>query len=132
MSTDMHVEGFRVGAQQMIVDRRNVDAAFEQLSHGRIDFGFEQDQVAHHHRFAAPRLEGGPAAERQRGFDCDAVDRHLKIGSRKTVTVNLTRDGTGLSQCCIDLLPVDLLSRSGGGNGQRHAASCKHLKSTHG
>ena len=64
MSTDMHVEGFRVGTQQMIVHGRDLDAPLEQLSHDRIDFGLEQHQVAHHHRFTAHRHECGPAAER--------------------------------------------------------------------
>jgi hypothetical protein len=33
----MHVEGCWIGAQQMIVDRRDLDTAFEQLGHDGIE-----------------------------------------------------------------------------------------------
>src|SRR5438552_1679605 len=33
VATDMHVESLRIGAQQMVVDRRDLDATLEQLGH---------------------------------------------------------------------------------------------------
>src|SRR6266576_1579553 len=129
MAADMHVKGLWIGAQQMVVNCGDLDALVEQLGHDRIDFGFEQHQVAHHHCAAGRRLECDPATESECGPDCNTIDSHLKIGSREAVAVNLTGDGARLSQCCIDLRPVDLLSISGG-NGQCRRASGKYLNST--
>ena len=62
MTAYVHVERFRIGAQQMIVNRGDIDAAVEQLCHDRIDLGLEQHEVAHHHGAAVSRLECDPAA----------------------------------------------------------------------
>ena len=75
---DVHVEGRRVGAQQMIVDRGDVEAALDQLGHHRIDLGLQQHQIAHHHGAAMHRLERDPAAEREGRLDGDAVERDLR------------------------------------------------------
>ena len=72
----MHVEGRGIGAQQMVVDGGDLKPAFDQLGHDRIDFGFKQHEVAHNHRAAMRWLERNPAAERQRRFDGDAIERH--------------------------------------------------------
>ena len=64
MSADVHVEGGRICPQQMIVNSRDIEAAFEQLRHDRIDLGIEQNEIAHHHRFTVHGLEGDPPAER--------------------------------------------------------------------
>ena len=69
VTADMHVEGRRVGAQQMVVDRRDFEAVLDQLGHDRIDLGLKQHEIAHHHRAAMRRLESRPAAERQRRPD---------------------------------------------------------------
>ena len=45
--------------------------------------------------------------------------------------MNLTGDGAGLSQCRVDFLPINLLSGSDGGDGQRHNARDKHSNGTH-
>ena len=74
----MHVESRGVGAQQMIVDRRDVEAALDQLGHDRIDFGLQQHEIAHHHGTAMRGLECDPAAKRERRLDGDAVERHLR------------------------------------------------------
>ena len=55
-----------------------------------IGFGVERAYIAHHHHLTVHRQECRPAAERQRGLDGNAMDRHLQIGSRETVTMNLT------------------------------------------
>src|ERR1700730_4742479 len=93
--------------------------------------GLEHPQPPHHHRFAAHGLERGPAAKRECGPDGDAIDGHLKIGAREAVAVSLTGNGGGLFHRPIDLLPVDLLSAGGSGDGQRRSTSGKHLNSTH-
>ena len=115
MAADMHVKRRGIAAQHVIVDGGDLDAALDQLGHDRIDLGLEQHEVAHHHRFAMRRLERGPAAERQRRPDGDAVERHLQIGARKTVAMNVAGHGAGPSQRLIDLLPVDLLGMGCGG-----------------
>ena len=62
--------------------RGDLEAAFEQLRHDRIDLGLQQHEVAHHHGAIMHRLERDPAAERQRRLDGDAVERHGEIGTR--------------------------------------------------
>ena len=64
----MHVEGGGIAAQQVIVDRGDLEPACDQLRHDRIDLGFQQHEIAHHHGPAMRRLERDPAAERQRGL----------------------------------------------------------------
>src|SRR5437868_2688705 len=61
----------------------------------------------------------------------DRMTSAILSGSRKPVAVNLTGDGAGLSQCCIDLLPINLLSGSDGNHDQRHNARDKHSNDTH-
>jgi hypothetical protein len=60
----MHVESRRIGAQQMIVNRGDVETALDELGHRRLDLGFEQYQIARHHGLAAHSLECDLAAER--------------------------------------------------------------------
>ena len=47
MAADMHVEGRRAGAQQMIVDGGDLEAACDHLGHHRVDLGLQQHEVAH-------------------------------------------------------------------------------------
>src|SRR5262249_17767046 len=89
-------------------------------------------QVAHHHCPAMYRLERRPAAERQRGPDGHAVERHLQIGARKPVAMNITGYRTSPSRRFIDLLPVDVLRISGYSDCQHHAADFETRHSTHG
>ena len=65
MSADMHVESRRIGAQQVVMDSRDLDPAFDQFGHHGIDFGFKENEIAHHHGAAMRRLEGDPTAKRQ-------------------------------------------------------------------
>ena len=85
----MHVEGGGARPQQVIVHRRDLDTAFDQLRHDGVDLGLQQHEIAHDHRAAVHRLEGHPAAEREGRLDGDAVKRHLEIGARKAVTMNI-------------------------------------------
>ena len=91
VAADMHVEGRGIGAQQMIVNGGNLDAAFDQLGHYGIDFGFEEDEIAHCHRAVMHRLEGDPSAQGQGWLDGDAIERYRKIGAGKAVTMNVAR-----------------------------------------
>ena len=126
----MHVEGQGTAAQDVIVHGGDLEAVLDQLGHDRIDLGLEQHEIAHHHRAAVHRLERRPAAERQCRPDGDAIERHLQVGARKAVAMNVAGHGGGASQRFVDLLPVDLLGAGGRAHG-RHGANCKHVNSTH-
>ena len=78
VTADMHVEGGRTGAQQVVMDCGDVEAVLDHLRHDGFDLGFQQHQIAHHHDFVTHGLECDPAAERQSGFDRDTVERHLR------------------------------------------------------
>ena len=94
----------------MVVDGRDFEPALAQLRDDRIDFAFEQDEIAHRHRFAMRRLEGDPAAERERRFDRDAVESHRQIGAREAITMNVACHRRLPAERLIDLLPVELFS----------------------
>ena len=113
MSSYVHVEGGRICPQQMIVNSRDIEAAFEQLCHNRIDLGIEQDQIAHHYCFAMHGLEGDPSAERECRSDRHAVECYVEIGTRKSVAMDFATHCGRLAECGIDLLPIDLLRLSG-------------------
>ena len=95
VAADMHVEGRRTRAQQVIVDGGDVEAALDHLCHHRFDLGLQQHQIAHRHDFATHGLERDPAAERQRRLDRHAVERHGEIGTRKAVTMDVAGDDGG-------------------------------------
>ena len=65
-------------AHQMVMNRSDIDTAFQQFAHNRIDFGLGKHEVTHDHRAILNRLEAKPATERQGRLDCNAVKRHLK------------------------------------------------------
>ena len=109
MPADVHIERRGAAAQQMIVDGGDLDAVLDQLGHDRIDLGLQQHEVAHHHGAAMHRLEGDPAAERQCRPDGDAIERHLEVGSRKAVAMNIAGYGGRPAQRFVNLLPIDLL-----------------------
>jgi hypothetical protein len=100
----------------MIVDRGDIEATFDEFGHNRLDFGFEEDEIAHHHRLTAHcatahSLERNPAAERQYRFDADIIEPHVEIGTGKTVAMNIAGHHRGLSaDCFIDFLPVNFLT----------------------
>jgi hypothetical protein len=134
VTSDVHVEGCRAAAQHVIVDGRDLDAVLDQLGHDGIDLGLEQHEITHHHCPAMHRLECRPAAERQCRPDGDAVERHLQVGSRKSITMNISGNRRSSSDCFVDLLPVDFLAAllgAGSGADGRHCANRKHVNRTH-
>ena len=112
MPMNVHVVGGRDRAQQVVVKRGDVDAALKQLRHHRLDLGFGQHEIAHDQRTIGHRLESEPAAKGQRRLDSHAVNGHLKVAARDTVTVDLTLHRCGLAESGIDLAPVNV-SREG-------------------
>src|SRR5436309_63166 len=95
------------------MDSSNVDTALEQLGHDWIDLRIEQYQVSHDHRLGLHRHERHPATQRQRGLDCNAINRDLEIGSWKAVPMYLAGNGPAPAHRCIDFLPIDALSATG-------------------
>ena len=98
--------------------------AVHQFGHHRRDLGVEQDQVAHHHGLSMHRRKRHPAAERERRFDGDAVERDMQVGARQPIAMNLAADGRGLAQRGVDLFPVDV----GGMGGQGDDEGCAKRK----
>ena len=113
VAADVHVEGRGRGAQQVIVDRGDLEPVLDQLGHHRVDLGFEQHEVAHDHRAAVRRLERHPAAERECRLDGHAVERHLQVGARKAVAVDIAGHCRAPSHGLVDFLPVDVLGGGG-------------------
>ena len=117
--------------QQVIVHSGDLAAILDELEHDRIDLGFEQHQIAHDHDPAMHGLERGPAAERERRADGDAVERDVEIGARKRITVHVPGYGGSVSaDGFIDLFPVDLLG-VGCASDARQRTKCKHVNTTH-
>ncbi len=109
MTADMHVEGRGTGAQHMIVHGGNLKPAFNQLQHDWIDLGLQQHEIAHCHHPAMGWLERDPAAERERRFDRNAVERDREVGARESVAVYVAGHRRFSAHGIIDLLPVDVL-----------------------
>ena len=86
---DMHVKRRRIGAQQMVVQGGHLKALRQQLAHHRIDLGFGEDQIAHHHGFVAHRLEGHPAAEGEAGFERHSVERDIEVATGQPVAMDV-------------------------------------------
>ena len=78
----------------------------QQFRHHGIDLRFGQDEIAHHHRRVAHRLERDPAAERKARLELDAVEADLEIGSGKSIAVNRAAYRRGAAKDEIDFLPV--------------------------
>jgi hypothetical protein len=128
VSAHVHVKRQGLGAQQMIVDGRHLQAAFQQLGHHGIDLALEQHEVAHDHRRVCHRLERDPATERKRGPDCYAVERDREISARKAVTMDRAADRPGPAENPVNLRPIDAL-RIRRRNRRKHgAAGCKSPK----
>ena len=104
----MHVHCEGLIAQQMIVQCGHVNAARSELCRNRGDLVHGQHEVTHHHALIAHLLKGEPAAERKAGFQFDAIQSDLEVGSREAHAVDATwRRRTGLSKSLADLrLPV--------------------------
>ncbi len=116
MSADMHVERQRFGAQQVIVNRGDLHAAFEQLGHDWVNLALEQHQVTHRHgHVITHRLEGDPSDERKGRPDRHAVERHLEIRTGEAIAMNGAADRARPSKNPVDLGPIDALGLGGGG-----------------
>ena len=87
---DMHIKGFRIRMEQVIMHRCDLETALDHFRHHGTDLGLEQYEIAHNHGSALHRLERKPAAERQRRLDGDVVQRHREIAARKSVAADVS------------------------------------------
>jgi hypothetical protein len=101
------------------MDGGDLEAAFDQLKHDRIDLALQQHEVAHCHGTPVCRLERNPAAKCQRRLDGDAIERHGEIGTREAIAMHVTRHGGLPPERVINLLPVDFLRVRVGGKRSR-------------
>ena len=53
MPCDVHVHRAGLGAQEVIVEGRDLDPALEELLHHRVDLVLGEDEVAHDHGLVA-------------------------------------------------------------------------------
>src|SRR5215467_10919501 len=99
----------------MIMNRSDVETAVGELVHHRFDFGFEQDQIAHHHGLiargltahclAAHPFECDPAAKRKRRLNAHAIERYAEVAAWKAVAMNVAgHDGRLSADRLVDFL----------------------------
>jgi hypothetical protein len=89
VATDMHVEGRRTCPQQVVVDRRDLQAVLDHFRHDGVDLSFEQHEITHDHCPAVHRLERDPAAKREPRLDGHAVERDVEVGPRESIAVDI-------------------------------------------
>ncbi|BDV39307.1 hypothetical protein DSM21852_25600 [Methylocystis bryophila] len=73
------------------MDGADLDAVRQQRPHHRIDLGFDQHEIAHHHSLKPPRLERDPAPKGEARLDADAVKYDVKIATRQAVSMDGSR-----------------------------------------
>ena len=62
MPGDVHVERGGRGTQNVVVNGRYFQSAFQQLGHDRCNFRFQQHKIAHHHCLIVNRRERHPSS----------------------------------------------------------------------
>src|SRR4029450_3903664 len=130
MPANVHIESCRIRAQQMVMHRRNLDPAFDEFGHHRVDLRFKEKEITHDHPAAMRRFERHPTAKGQCRFDGDAVERYGEVSAGKTITVNVTRDGGLSAKRRINLLPINFLSWRGprhDGTNEQEWNNCTHI-----
>jgi hypothetical protein len=115
-----------VSLDQVIVDGGDLHAGVLQARHHRIEFGIEQHEIAVHDRARAGTAKRRPTAERQAGFDRDAVHADRQIGPRQADTVHVTLHLTGDAERLIDRCRVECGGGRLTGRGQCEADTTHH------
>ena len=112
----------------MVVQGGHLKALGKQLAHHRIDLVFGQDEIAHHHRFVAHRLEGEPAAEGEAGLEGHSVERNVEVAAGQPIAMHVARDGSRSGEDRVDNRPVRLrrLRRHGQGDTKRDRCEGKN------
>ncbi len=99
----------------MVVQRRDLDTAFDELLHHGIDLFMQEHEIAHHHRLASHFLEREIGAQGKSGSDLDPVERDLQVAPPETDAVNSAGQlCAGTAQRLSHGSPV-VVGRQGGG-----------------
>src|SRR5438477_12302458 len=89
MAFEVNVHDMRRFADEVIVYGRLLDAAGLQGRDHRIDFRFEQHEIAHDHGVIPVWYESDPRSERERRLDLDAVRDDVEIAAWERDLVNV-------------------------------------------
>src|SRR5712692_8528938 len=130
----MHVHGCRRGAQQMVVQRRYLDAALDEFLHHGVDLFMQENEIAHHHCLASHFLECQIGTQGKSGSDLDPVERDLEVAPPETDAVNSAGQlCTGPAKRLSYRSPVVVGRKSGGGQSNREPDACEYwIKALHG
>src|SRR6267154_1448914 len=114
-AVEVHVHGCGRGAQQMVVQRRDLDAALDEFLHHGVDLFMQEHEVAHHHCLAAHFLECEIGAQGKSGSDRDLVEGDLQVAPPKTDAVDSAGQlRTGSAESLRDRGPVVVGCQGGG------------------
>src|SRR5947209_6177371 len=87
---DVHIEDARGLKEEVIVERRNLEAVVEESRHHRVYLVFEQNQVAHHDLTASGAFgHREPPAEPEGGGCGDSVDGNFYVTPRNVYLQNV-------------------------------------------
>ena len=81
VAADVHEEDLRLIEEEVVVQRRHLEAGIERRAHRRVDLVLEDDRIAHQHCAAMSRRERGPGAKAHEGGHGPLVDRDLYVGA---------------------------------------------------
>jgi hypothetical protein len=95
---DVHVGHPRFIPEEVVVQRRDLQAVVEQRRHHGIDFVLQQHQVTHHHVHAAPLGHRDPSAKPERRRGCDVRDGHRDVVARNVDFENVVLEIPRLPQ----------------------------------
>src|SRR6266581_2108481 len=118
----------------MVVQRRYLDAAFDEFLHHGIDLFMQEHEIAHHHRLASHFLEREIGTQGKSGSDLDPVKRDLQVAPPETDAVNSAGQlRTGSAERLRDWGPVVVRCDGGGGQSEREPDACDYwIKALHG
>ena len=132
VSEHVHVEGCRLRSQQMIVERRDLDAAFGELGHHRAISASVSTRSPITMVALPSGPEGEPGAEREARLQLDAIKRDMQIGARQADAINAARHCcAGFAERASDLAPVDFGGGGGEGSEADHTRECGGASNAH-
>src|SRR5579884_465750 len=89
LSQEVHIHYLRLLADQVIMNRRDLDSLFFQLRLHRLDLFFFQDNIAEGDRLVSDRFESGPGAERKARLELNPFEGDIQVSPGKTDLQNV-------------------------------------------
>jgi len=127
----MKVEDVRSLVDEVIVDGADFKACGAKAAKHRVQFAFEQDEIAHDGGVVVGAVECSPGAERETRFDLHAGGAHVKIGAREAEAVNVAGFLAGAAECGVDLRGIEALRGEEKWRGQKNQRQDKCTKQRH-